>query len=120
MTRIDNHQPIWRRHVLLTALLTTIVLGYQAPWYSYLTQRQLSSSESRKFVTLVKDPEKLCQLLKSRLERKPDDITARRLLANCNGHIAKIASSRESQLVSHKYGKSNRTLADSDLLSKTR
>lgn len=102
MTQQDKQQPIWKHHVLLTGILSTIIFAYQAPWYSYLTQRQLSSSESRRFVALVKDPENLCRLLKSRSEKKPDDIAARRLMSNCNAQIAKTVTSRQSLQASNR------------------
>lgn len=45
----------WQQQTLIAAILTLLIYGYQAPWYAYLTQTQLSSYESRRFVRLVKD-----------------------------------------------------------------
>ena len=44
-----------QQQTLIAAILTLLIYGYQAPWYAYLTQTQLSSYESRRFVRLVKD-----------------------------------------------------------------
>ena len=61
----------WQQQTLIAAILTLLIYGYQAPWYAYLTQTQLSSYESRRFVRLVKDgrfaPSKRHGLLKPKI-----------------------------------------------------
>ena len=44
----------WQQQTHVAAILTLLIYGFQAPWYAYLTQTQLSSYESRRFVRLVK------------------------------------------------------------------
>ena len=60
-----------QQQTLIAAILTLLIYGYQAPWYAYLTQTQLSSYESRRFVRLVKDgrfaPSKRQGLLKPKI-----------------------------------------------------
>ena len=80
----DHRQSLWLRHVIISCMLTVFVFAWQAPWLSYLTQRQLSSTESRQFVSLVQDRRKLCELIQKRVAAHPGDRIARQLLTTCN------------------------------------